>query len=202
MELTDEEFDELYGGWDPLTFAEVAGLLDPLPWWVVGGWALQLANGVARPHHDMDVSTPRSELKGLATRLAGYQLWAAQQGSLTPLAWFDELPADHEQLWLRRTARGPWLLDVLLQPVDNDEWVYKKDHRIRVPLSRAVITTDGIRHLAPELALLHKAHLCRPQDDADLAATLPVLDAGAVRWLLETLRRVLPESPWIERISG
>lgn len=200
MDLTDAEFAALYGAWQPLSFAETAALLDPLPWWVVGGWALELANGVPRPHHDLDVSVPRSALGALASTLSSYHLWAAQTGSLTPLARFDELPADHEQLWLRRDAQSPWLLDLLLQPIIAEDWVYKKDARVRVPLSRAVVSTGGVPHLAPEIALLHKAHLCRPQDDADLAATLPVLDAAARKWLRDTVRLALPTSPWVDKL--
>ncbi len=200
MELTDEEFEALYGAWRPLTLAEAAALLDPLPWWVVGGWALELANGVPRPHHDLDVSVPRSALGSLVSTLSGYHLWVTQEGSLTPLSRFDVLPTDHEQLWLRRDAQSPWLLDLLLQPISAGQWVYKKDHRVRVPLSRAVVSTEGVRHLAPEIALLHKAHLCRPQDDADLEATLPVLDTEAREWLRKTVRLVLPASPWLDKL--
>jgi hypothetical protein len=44
---------------------------------------------------------------------------------------------------------------------------------------------DGVPHLRPELALLHKAHLDRPKDRADLAAAR--LDPAARAWLADTL---------------
>lgn len=112
------------------------------------------------------------------------------------------MPEDRQQLWLRKNAASPWLLDILLQPVDGEHWVFKRDHRIRMPMADAVLITDGIAHLAPELVLLHKAHLCRPKDDVDLEATLPHLDARARSWLADAVRRAVPDSPWNDRLAN
>jgi hypothetical protein len=54
-----------------------------------------------------------------------------------------------------------------------------------VPWQSALHTVDGIPYLRPELALLHKAHLDRPKDKADLAAAR--LDPDARAWLAQTL---------------
>lgn len=201
MELTAEEFQALYGAWAPLSLPAAASLLDGLTWWVVGGVALQLATGVQREHDDLDVAVPRSDLASVAARLADHHLWTAQDGALKPLSWFDALPAEYEQLWVRRNAQSPWVLDLLLQPVEGDEWVYKKDARIRVPMDEAVLTSGGIPYLAPQIALLHKAHLCRSKDDADLEATLPFLSDAARRWLRDAIALAQPASPWNARLS-
>lgn len=201
MDLSDEEFALLYGDWEPLTLRQVSDLMGSLTWWVVGGWALELASGVNRPHHDIDIAIPRSELGRIAAHLSDHHLWATQGGGLTPYRLLDPFPDDHEQLWVRRNAQSPWIIDLLLQPVDGTDWVFKKDHRVRVPMAEAVLTTDGIPHLAPQLALLHKAHLCRPQDDEDLTATLPTLTGEQRRWLRDTVQLAVPESPWNARLS-
>ena len=57
-----------------------------------------------------------------------------------------------------------------------------------MPWDRALYTVDGVPYLRPELALLHKAHLDRPQDRADLAAAR--LEPGARAWLAQTLDRL------------
>ncbi|MCA1712301.1 MAG: hypothetical protein LC789_11950 [Actinobacteria bacterium] len=199
-ELTDEEFEALYGRWQPPALDELADLLGPVRWWVAGGWALELFSGVPRPHEDVDVGIPRSELRGLVARLSHLHLWTAQDGALRPLRWFDELPAEYEQLWARRNAQSPWLLDLLLTPVVEDEWVFKRDPRLRLPMHRAVRTTRGIPHLAPEVALLHKAHLRRPKDERDLDVVLPLLDDEARRWLRDALALTVPDSPWGSRV--
>ena len=53
---------------------------------------------------------------------------------------------------------------------------------------RALHTADGVPYLRPELALLHKAHLDRPKDRADLAVAR--LDSDARAWLVATLSQL------------
>lgn len=46
--------------WSPLSAEEVASVLEgmPAPWWIAGGWALDLFVGrTTRAHEDMDVLT-------------------------------------------------------------------------------------------------------------------------------------------------
>jgi hypothetical protein len=199
-ELTDEEFEELYGQWAPPALDELAALLGPVPWWVAGGWALELFTGVPRPHEDVDVGLPRSALPDLVRQLDHLHLWTAQHGALRPLSAYDALPADHQQLWARRDAQSPWLLDLLLTPTDGEDWVFKRDHRLRLPLDRAIRTANGIPHLAPEVVLLHKAHLRRAKDERDLAVALPLLDEQSRSWLRDALALAVPDSPWGELV--
>lgn len=79
MELTDSEFQALYGEWQPLSIPSVRDLLPGLTWWVVGGWALELATGVRRHHEDLDIAVPRTCVAALAAT------WpTTTSGSLTP----------------------------------------------------------------------------------------------------------------------
>ena len=199
-DLTDDEVEALYGPWSPPRPDEVGALLGDLTWWVAGGWALELFSGVARPHHDLDVCVARADLPRVREALSAFHLWTAHDGALKPLSWFAQLPPEYEQLWVRRDATSPWLLDLLLQPVEDGVWVFKKDARVRVPMERAVVRTEGIPHLAPEIALLHKAHLCRPQDEQDLAAVLPLLADDRRAWLRDALALAAPTSPWNGRV--
>jgi hypothetical protein len=66
--------------------------------------------------------------------------------------------------------------------------LFKRDARVRLPWERAVHTVDGIPFLRPEVALLHKAHLDRPKDRADLAVAR--LDPDARAWLAGTLEQL------------
>jgi len=70
----------------------------------------------------------------------------------------------------------------------QDQWAFKRDPHIRVPWQEALHTVNGIPYLRPELALLHKAHLDRPKDQADLAAAR--LDPAARAWLAQTLEQL------------
>lgn len=210
-ELDDAEFERLYGPWARHGPADVAALLDGYPglWWVGGGWAIEAFTGVARPHHDVDPEVPREQLPMLRAHLAGrLDVWTASSGALCPLLPDDRpdaspdelLPTGCGQLWLRPGATEPWDFDLLLSASTATEWVCKRDERVRMPIDQALWTTGGVRYLRPELQLLLKARHVRPQDQADLEATLPLLDDERRTWLADALATVHPGHRWLDAL--
>ena len=186
--LGEEQIQSLYGRWDPLVPAQVADLLagTPVRWFIAGGRAAR-AGAPARHHNDTDVVVDRASLGALRRHLAAWDLWEAHAGTLRPLLPGDGMAASREQLWARRNAQRPWQLDLLLHRW-APEWIFKKDGRVRVPWDRALHVVDGVTYLRPEIALLHKAHLNRPKDRADLAAAR--LDPAGRSWLVTTLEQL------------
>jgi hypothetical protein len=202
-DLSDDEFQRRYGPLAPLTLPEVASLFAgaPFVWWVVGGWSTELDASPRREHEDVDVAFLRRDLLGVQRWLGDYHLWDVHLGTLRLLPLDGVMDDDHEQLWLRRDAYSPWLLDLLLTPADGDEWIYKRDHRIRRPLSGAVRSRwDGLPVQAPEITLLFKARQQRAKDEVDLAAVLPRLDLAARAWLREALVLTQPGHPWLQQV--
>jgi len=190
--LDDEQLVALYGSCDPLLPGQVAELLAGLGarWFIVGGRAAR-AGSATRPHDDTDVAVDIAGLGALRAQLSDWDLWEAHEGTLRPLLPSDTILKGREQLWMRRDSSQPWRLDILLDLSSRfgpDDWVFKKDNRIRVPWDRALHLIDGISYLRPELALLHKAHLDRPKDRADLAAARLRPDVRA--WLADTLDEI------------
>ncbi|HXM54148.1 MAG TPA: amino acid transporter [Candidatus Dormibacteraeota bacterium] len=169
-----------------------------VPWWVAGGWALDLWRGEqTRPHHDIEICTPRATWSAVRERLAGHDLWCAGAGRLTPLPAGAPAPADRRQVWVYDPGADAWRLDVMLDPADATTWVCHRDGRVRRPLAEAVGTTaDGIPYLRPEIVLLLKARHRRPKDEADMAGCLPSLDAASRAWLAGALAALEPDSPW------
>ena len=187
-DLDEAAFQLWYGRWDPLEPGQVAELFfgTSIRWWIAGGRAARV--GAAERHHeDVDVAVSLEDLGQVREQLAGWHVWEAHNGSLRPLLPGDTLSEGCEQLWVRRNAEQPWQLDLLLDH-SQDEWVFKRDPQVRVPWDRALHSVDGVAHLKPEIALLHKAHLDRPKDRDDLAAAH--LDPHAQRWLAATLDRL------------
>lgn len=168
------------------------------PWWVVGGWALDLwRGGQTRPHKDIEICTPRATWPAVRERLDGYALWCVGAGVFTALPAGAPVPGDRRQVWVHDRAADAWRLDVMLDPADETTWVCHRDGRVRRPLAEAVgRTADGIPYLRPEIVLLLKARHVRPKDEADFAACLPLLDAAARAWLREALAALEPDSPW------
>ena len=61
--LPPDQFDRWYGGWEPLTPATIAAFMEGFdrPWWVIGGWSIEVFTGVHRDHEDMDISILASD---------------------------------------------------------------------------------------------------------------------------------------------
>jgi hypothetical protein len=205
-QMTDEDrdFRRWYGRWDPLRPSGVADLLDglPIPWWIVGGWAVDAFTHRPRAHDDIDVGVFDADLPALVRHVsAGFCLWANTNGTLRPLRRAEDLPADCRQLWLRRDGDSPWLADLALTPHAGTTWIFKRDERLCLPLEEATFTaTDGIRYLRPELVLAFRARVHERSADRDFETILPLLDAGRRAWLREMLERVQPGDPWIDRL--
>ena len=209
--MEEAEFIALYGAWAPRTPRDVAALLADYPgtWWIAGGWALQAFSGVERYHDDIDPAVLSAELPLLRRHLAGrLHAWTASSGALKPLLPTDrpDAPADEilpdgcNQLWTRVNAASPWEYDILLSPGTAEEWVYRRDPALRMPMAAALWERDGIRYLQPEIQLLYKAKGLRAKDQTDFAATLPHLGAGRRAWLRDALERTLPNHPWLARL--
>lgn len=205
-ELSEAEraFQRVYGPWEAYDPEQARVLFEPLgvPWWVAGGWAIEAFTGVNREHEDIDVSMFRRDLGVLRAAVAGrFHVWAAGDGRLSPLVDVDAvMPDDADQVWLRAHALAPWRVDVVLNPDDGGRWVSRRDPSYVVDLDAVTWVRAGIRYLRPEVALAFKAKLQRPKDEADLDATLPLLDVVARDWLSDFLQRIHPRHAWLERV--
>ncbi|HLZ07593.1 MAG TPA: amino acid transporter, partial [Chloroflexota bacterium] len=171
--------------------AEVVALFDrmPAPWWIAGGWAIDLFVGSpTRPHHDIDVGIFHRDQLVAQETLGGWDLHAADPpGGLRKWQTGEVLrPAIHD-IWCRRSPTAPWSLQLMLNDAEGDSWAFRRDHRITMPLARLIHrTADGTPYLAPEVQLLFKSRVGRREKDAaDFEAVLPRLDEDGRNWLAE-----------------
>lgn len=210
-ELSNEDFERLYGPWAAHTPADVAALFKGYAgtWWIAGGWAIEAFTGVRREHEDTDTCVLRSDLSLLRKHLAGtFDVWAAGTTALRPLLPDDDADGSADdvlwetegQLWTRRSAQDPWEYDLLFNPGTADEWVYRRDELVRMPMSDALWERDGIRYLQPEIQLFFKAAGLRPKDQIDFDNTLPHLDGHRRAWLRQALENESPGHPWISAL--
>ncbi len=186
------------GPWDPLPLASVVDIFSSarFRWWVSGGHSLDLALGRTWRHHeDTDVGVARHDLPALHALLAGWDLYVAAAGRLTP--WRGEpLGIDRYQnnVWCRVNRDGAWMLDVTISEGSDQDWIYRRDRTVVVPWEVAVQhTADGIPYLAPELQLLYKSKGPREKDDVDAAVVIPSLGAPRRDLLARLLK---PDHPW------
>ncbi|NUW37843.1 amino acid transporter [Nonomuraea sp. SMC257] len=195
-----------YGPWEPAPLHEVVTLLrgSAAPWWVAGGYAVELAVGRAyREHGDVDIALLRRDQLAVRRLLDGWDVRVAGMDASFPPWPVDEvLPVEAHDIWVREHPDGPWRFQLMLDEADGDEWVFRRDPRVRRPLAGLTVEEDGFHRLTPEVQLLYKARGLRPKDEADFEAVLPVLTAAQRRWLDEALGIEHPAHPWRERLRG
>jgi hypothetical protein len=177
-----EEFDPV------LAVSSILSALS-VPWWITGGWAVDLAVGRrTRRHEDIDVMLLERDERALRTDLndVELQLLTGPQNEQEP--W----PAD------RRPMAGPDRVHIrspkLSVPIEvqfgaavGRTWVYHRGRPGGLTRSLADLTKErfGIPFTAPEVVLMLKCMDDRKRDEQDLNAVLPVLNEEQRRWLAD-----------------
>ena len=201
----DERFFRWYGAWEPLDPDGVVALMAGFdrPWWIVGGWSIEAFTGRPREHEDVDVSILGCDLAAFRDHVGDeWNLWSNHGGTLRPFNdRHPEVLDVGSQVWIRRSAAEPWVVDMVPTPDRDGLWTSKRDPEIVAPLDEVTWVADtGIRYQRPEVTLHYKAVQHRPKDDRDLAATWPLLDPDARAWLVDVVGRLYPDHPWLERM--
>jgi hypothetical protein len=174
----------------------------PVPWCIAGGWALDLFLGEqTRPHADLEIAIPADGFAEVVARFGDCAFYAAEGGQVLPASPVT-LRASH-QTWAWDPTAGRWRFDVMREPHDAGNWIYRRDHRIRYPYAEIIgFDPGGIPYLAPEIVLLFKAKGTRIKDQADFDRVLPLLDAERRQRLHDALARVDPTHPWHKAVAG
>ena len=203
----DRAFFRLYGPWASLDVDGARAFFEGFdrPWWVVGGWAIEVFTGAQREHEDIDVSMLACDVPALREFVGDrWHLWTNVGGTLRPLTdRHPELPVPDCQIWVRRDAGSPWIMDMPLSPDVNGLWQSKRMSDHVAPVDDVTwVTDDGLRVADPEIVLLHKGAQLRAKDRRDLERTLPLLDAGRRSWLRDSLRQCYGDDhPWLELVG-
>ena len=202
----DREFFRWYGPWSPFDPRQVAELMEgfPRPWWLVGGWSIEAFTRAPREHEDVDLSILACDVPALRAHVGdAWHLWSNHGGTLRPLSdHFPEVLDVESQIWVRRSAQDPWVIDLPITPDRDGLWTNKRIPDHVAPLEDVTwVADDGIRYLNPEIALLYKAALGRRKDDRDLDRCLPLLSADAHAWLRDSVARLYPDHAWLALLS-
>ena len=173
------------------------------PWWVGGGWALDLWLGrQTRTHQDVDLAILRGDQHKLYDTLHHWELYyATTDHRLLPLRPDHWLEPPLHGVWARLAPDAPWLCEFLLNEHEGDEWLYRNNPTVRRPLAEMGSVVSGcVPVLVPEIVLLYKAHEQTEKDEADFRAAVPHLSASATAWLVRALGETTPEHPWVAQL--
>lgn len=192
--------------WSPLSPDEVADLLAhfPRPWWLAGGWALDLHLGrQTRRHGDLDVVVLRQDHQLLQQHLSDWILLAADPpGTLRPWLPGERLSEPVRDIWCRPQDAADWSMQLMIIDPVLDQWVYRREPRITRPLRELTgpASRPGLPVLAPEVQLLYKSKQPRPKDQLDFDTFRCHLDADQRRWLREALTLTDAQHPWLSQM--
>ncbi|NLJ86139.1 MAG: amino acid transporter [Firmicutes bacterium] len=172
-------------------------------WWIAGGWAIELHLGrCVRDHGDMDILLQRRDQVGIQAYLAGWDLYVADPpGSLRFWLPGEYLHRPIQDIWCRPKPESRWHIQIMLIDVEDGDWVFKRDPRIRRQLSEIGLeTSEEILYLRPEIQLLYKAKSPRPKDEIDFTAVLPMLTNDERSWLRSALSLAHGEHRWVAKL--
>jgi hypothetical protein len=110
-----------------------------------------------------------------------------------------ELPV-HQINAYRRDETEP-AFQVMLAESSEGEWIFRRNPKIRMPLSRMGFSPLlGLPYLAPEIVLLFKAKHLEPRDRIDFDNAVSALSADARRWLRDALEKTHPGHEWLNAL--
>ena len=194
--------------WDPPPLADVVALFRGFaaPWWVAGGYAIELAVGRSfREHGDIDIALLRRDHLAVRSHLAAWDCHAADPpGQLRPWPLGESLPPHVHDVFVRELGGEAWRFQLMLDESEGDTWIYRRDARIRRPLAEVIEPHRDPPRLSPEIQLLYKSRRLLPKDEQDFAAMLPLLTPAQRAWLsaaLATEHGDDPQHAWLPRLA-
>jgi hypothetical protein len=173
------------------------------PWFVAGGWAVDLFLGrETRTHEDIEVSIFRRDQETIWRHLSAWEGGNVQAGTRRP--WRGEwLPPPIHEIHAKRGEENLREIEVLLDEAWADTWRFRRNLAVMRPTADIGLRNpEGVPFLAPEIVLLYKAKDPRPQDEADFRATLPALDANRRQRLADALRTCHPGHAWLDALAA
>jgi hypothetical protein len=192
--------------WERIGPDEIARALVALraPWWIAGGWALDLFLGrQTREHEDIDVALLRRDQLALRAHLRDWDLRVATpEGELEPWDGHPlELPL--HGIWARRAPAddAAWTCEFLLQEERDHCWAFRRNLAVTRPLDAIWQQRGEVRFLRPGVVLLFKAKQPTPKDEQDFETVLPSLPASERQWLIAALDLAHPQHPWRRRLE-
>ncbi|MEV5574498.1 amino acid transporter [Spirillospora sp. NPDC052269] len=195
------------GPWVPFSPEKAAALLAEadFPWWIAGGFAIELAVGEPyRSHGDLDVLVLRRDQALVRRYFEAWDLFSADPpGAGTLRVWpaGEDLPDRVHDVWCRPSPDEPWSVQLMFDEADGGEWISRRDARVRRPMARlGRVTSAGVPYLCPEVQLFYKAKDVRTKDEVDFERALPLLDADQRGWLADALELTMPGHAWLSRL--
>jgi len=166
------------------------------PWAIAGGWAIDLYIGnITRDHGDIEILIFRNDQIKIQEYLVGWNFKKVIHGEIESWALGENLELPIHETYAERLDKK---LEVLLNESEGTDWIFRRDSRIRKPKSEIILkTSEGIPYLCPEIVLLYKSKNPRAKDQMDFDNIIELIETERKEWLMNSLKIIYTEHPWI-----
>lgn len=194
---------------------DLVTFLDPLDikWILSGGWAIDVhLNRITRERCDLDISVPYSDrligiefflkkdwqiegklFDGFKTlsKISDYDegihyFWSFPKGVEFISEYVDDR-GNRRIAYNRKTQSELDYLEVFLDRIEDGQFIYRRDQRIKRRVDRAILERNGVRYLAPELVLLFKSKNLSGKNLQDFNTTINSITGEALVWLNDAI---------------
>ncbi|GAB3059039.1 nucleotidyltransferase domain-containing protein [Salinicoccus sesuvii] len=170
-------------------------------WCIADGWAIDLfLEKETRVHSDIEVMVFRDDQKLLEKHFSDWHISKVEDGKL--VTWKGEYlkKPTHELHATHKTTE--WKIEMLLNEEDEENWVFRREKRIRKPLAEIVhLSRSGLPYLSLEVVLLYKAKSVNKKDIHDFNKAVCAVSHTQRAWLQDALYVHLPKHTWLEQLE-
>ncbi|MBB3111330.1 hypothetical protein FHS18_003398 [Paenibacillus phyllosphaerae] len=174
----------------------------PKPWFIAGGWAVDLALGrVTRAHEDIDICVYREDAGEVLRYFDGWAIKVAIPGEhrLVDCEQVNDLLLPRYCLHLFRENN---FIEIMLTERKGENVLFRKNKEITMSVTDFErYDREGRPFVNPVWQLLFKSLSPRDKDNDDFTNYFPDMNHQEKQWLTEGLRLMNPDSEWLQRLS-
>jgi len=172
------------------------------PWFVAGGWAIDLAIGrITRQHSDIDFCIFRDSLPQFLNYFKEWKIEVSVPGTSKRLACHsieDVTPPRHELHCDFKYIN----IEILLNERNGEDVIFRRDKSITLPLERFTCrTNENLPFVNPAWLLLFKAKYPKEKDQNDFEEAIKSISKEDLIWLHQALKFHQPDSHWLHNFN-
>ncbi|GIQ69690.1 hypothetical protein XYCOK13_25140 [Xylanibacillus composti] len=172
------------------------------PWFISGGWAIDLAIGcVTRSHKDIDICVFREDTNVIFDYFHEWEIHVAIPGEhrLEPCTSKEDV---HPPRYCLHLFKEKDFIEILLTERQGENVKFRKNREIWMNVSEfSHVDNQGRPYVDPAWQLLFKGLTSREQDEHDFYTFLPNMNEKQRTWLRKGLSIMKPDSKWMQDLK-
>jgi hypothetical protein len=172
------------------------------PWYIAGGWSIDLAIGrKTREHKDMDIVVFREYIQDVLDYFKDWEIGVAIPGE-NRLESVENKKQVMQPRYCLHISNETDFVEVLLTDRMNTHAIFRRNPSITIPL-KDFIKTDSMNrsYITPEWQLLFKSKSPRDYDEQDYINSISYLSNRQKEWLKQSLVETDASYEWIEFLN-